>query len=244
MNTNKLNLIKSAVLATILFVIANCPSSAFKYFESDSTANASDSSRVESAISGAATSGVYSKDQDKLFNYRLGLNIPFLTRAKMDIDYSEGLWSLRTREYENTPWAYFKRNFESLPSSYFTPSGEEVMQREVMLENAFAVPYVKTYNPYGLKVALHDIGLFLGLVEDVSPIIKYSLTITADVEVVVYSVQAIVVATIFKGVQSPGGYTLNWNGRDDKGRKMPAGDYIIEVRAGTERYFRKRVIIN
>jgi flagellar hook assembly protein FlgD len=38
-------------------------------------------------------------------------------------------------------------------------------------------------------------------------------------------------------------YELEWDGRDDKGRAMPAGDYVIEVRVGTDETYRKRVVL-
>ncbi|MBR3090812.1 MAG: hypothetical protein IKH10_02320, partial [Bacteroidetes bacterium] len=86
--------------------------------------------------------------------------------------------------------------------------------------------------------------VLLGIIEDTSPEIKYSLGMIADVEIVIYSVQAKVIATIFKGTQRPGSYKITWNQRDDKGKKMPYGDYIAEVRIGTDRFVRKRIVIN
>jgi flagellar hook assembly protein FlgD len=87
------------------------------------------------------------------------------------------------------------------------------------------------------------IGRFLGLTEDLSPTISYSLFETSHVEIVIYSVQANVIATIFSGRQVPGNYSYTWNGRNDRGMKMGSGDYVGEVRIGEKRYVRKRIYI-
>jgi len=83
-----------------------------------------------------------------------------------------------------------------------------------------------------MKVALGDIAQFFGLAEDVSPVIKYNLDFATEVQIVIYSVNASVVATLFDGHQPAGNYSITWNGRDDKGRKLPSGDYVAEVRIG------------
>ncbi len=130
-----------------------------------------------------------------------------------------------------------------MPEEAYIPGEVEKTLREINIMNSMYVPMVRTYSPYGAKIDFETIGKFLGIVEDVSPTIKYSLAITADVEIVIYSIQAIAVATLFKGVQSPGNYTISWNGRDENGRMMPPGDYIAEVRIGQEKYVRKRIVL-
>jgi flagellar hook assembly protein FlgD len=102
---------------------------------------------------------------------------------------------------------------------------------------------MNTYNPYGLKIPLGAIGKLLGLVQDVSPKMAFELDYNAEVEIVIYSVQASVVATIFKGSKKPGYHTYTWNGRNDQGKKMPPGDYIGEIRIGNRKYIRKRIVI-
>ncbi|MER3329064.1 MAG: FlgD immunoglobulin-like domain containing protein, partial [Candidatus Kapaibacterium sp.] len=64
-----------------------------------------------------------------------------------------------------------------------------------------------------------------------------------EVEVVIYSIQAVVVATIFKGHLPPGSYQRTWTGRDENGRKLPPGDYIGEVRIKGENSYRKQIIL-
>ncbi len=131
----------------------------------------------------------------------------------------------------------------TVPNSYYAPSAVEIAQYQNNILQSMYVPFTPTYMPFGFKMQLNTIGMFLGIIEDVTPTISYKLESTINVEVVVYSIQAVVVQTIFKGSQNPGSYSLTWNLRDDKGRRMPPGDYIIEVRIGNYKYVRKRTVI-
>lgn len=194
------------------------------------------------ALTGSSKSG-FTSEQDSLFLYELNNKLPFSVRMRRDLDISEALWKSYAKIIEESPWDYFKKHMASLPRSVFEPTGQEIANHEIGMINALSIPGVFKFNPNGGLVTFGQIASFLGLSEDVSPVIKFQVNITADVEVVVYSVQAVAVATLFKGVKMPGAYTYNWNGRDDKGRRMPAGDYIAEIRIGTERFIRKRIVI-
>jgi hypothetical protein len=95
-----------------------------------------------------------------------------------------------------------------MPSNIFEPLPTEVVQHRLARISALSIPTVYDFKGGGLQFDLRDIGVFLGIVEDVSPEIIYTLSITADVEVVIYSVSAIRIATIFAGTQKPGKYTI------------------------------------
>lgn len=204
--------------------------------------NRNDTSKVESSLP-SQYRNVYTLEQDSAFKKALDFQLPFSLRSRLDLELSEPLWRVATRTMANDPWTAAMNSLSSLPPGIFDPRDVEVVQWQTNIMNSFYVPFLKTYSPYGAKVDFETIGKFLGLVEDVSPVIKYNLSITADVEVVIYSIQATVVVTLFKGYQTPGNYTINWNGRDDQGRLMPAGDYIAEVRIGPDRFVRKRILI-
>lgn len=221
------------LLAVFLLTISLAPCSLYSQSQPDS---------IETALPGQSRN-VFTAEQDSAFRSALDMNIPFSLRARLDLELSESLWQVASRAIEKNPWLSAMNALSSLPEGIFNPSDIEMVQWQTNIMNSMYVPFVKTYSPYGTKVDFETIGKFLGLVEDVSPIIKYNLNITADVEVVVYSIQASVVAVLFKGLQSPGNYTINWNARDDKGRQMPPGDYIAEVRIGEDRYVRKRIVI-
>ncbi len=201
-----------------------------------------DTTKVESLLP-SQYGNVYTLEQDSAFKRALDLQLPFSLRARLDLELSEPLWRVSSSKIESNPWTAAMQSLSNLPEGTFSPSGVEVVQWQTNIMNSLYVPFMRTYTPFGVKVDFETIGKFLGLIEDVSPVIKYNLSITADVEVVIYSIQATVVATLFKGVQSPGNYTINWNGRDEQGRLMPAGDYIAEVRIGVDRYVRKRIVI-
>ena len=90
-------------------------------------------------------------------------------------------------------------------------------------------------------INLGDIARVFGFGEDVSPIIRYVVDETIEVEIVVYSTQAMVIKTVFSGIQAPGTYTITWDGREQSGKTATTGEYIAEVRLGGERLMRKRI---
>ena len=203
-----------------------------------------DTTKVPAEMSATGQSRtVYSAYQDTAFFNAMRLKLPTVLRAKLDLDYSEALWNLRIKNATESTWDYIRRSLSNLPPEAYQYDPVEYVMAQTNLINSLSVPGIYQYRPQPGLVSLGAIASFLGLTEDVSSKIQYQLSITADVEVVVYSIQAVVVANMYKGVQTPGSYTLNWNGRDDKGRKMSSGDYIIEVRIGKDRYIRKRVVI-
>jgi flagellar hook assembly protein FlgD len=129
------------------------------------------------------------------------------------------------------------------PSEYYTPTGEQMTAQWDNIMRSQYVPFMQTIPSAGIQVPLSAITTFLGLTEDVSPVIKYEIDFSDEVEIVIYSIQARVVRTMFKGNQTPGTYKFTWNGLDDYGRKMLTGDYIGEVRIGKSRYVRKHIQI-
>ncbi len=185
----------------------------------------------------------YSKNQDSAFYRIVNLQLPINVILRNNLMFSEDIWNFERSVSHGTPWQIALQNVRNIPPEFYNPSPVEMVQRQVMIENAFDVPFVKTIQRYGLQISTEAIASFFGLTEDVSPRISYSLDFNAYVEVVVYSIGASVVATLFEGKQPPGNYTLTWNGRNSDGRLMPSGDYIAEVRIGNEKYIRKRIVV-
>lgn len=181
--------------------------------------------------------------QDSSFNAAMQMNIPASARLKYDLHNSQALWRLEQEIAKGTPWQVAIQNMQNIPEEAFEPSGIEVTLHQLNIQQSLSIPYARTYSPYGAKINLSTIGRLIGVTKDVSPEINYSLDYPTDVEVVIYSLKAVVIATIFDGSQQAGSYTFTWNGRDDKGRKMPSGDYIGEVRVGKDRYIRKRIVL-
>lgn len=142
------------------------------------------------------------------------------------------------------PWQTAMKSLD-LPPEYFLPSGRERVMSAYNIAQSQYVPNLSPYknpNP-GVQISLSSIAAFLGLEEDVSPVMQYVIDYATEVQIVVYSPQAKVIATIFDGRQAPGKYRITWNGRDDAGRRMPPGDYVSEVRIGKERFARKRIAL-
>lgn len=76
------------------------------------------------------------------------------------------------------------------------------------------------------------------------PRISYRVRQSARVQAVVYSTTALIVRRLLDQEQRPGTYEIEWDGRDDKGRLLESGDYVLEVRVGNENVYRKRVILS
>jgi hypothetical protein len=184
----------------------------------------------------------YQEFQDSLYKRFLNLNVTSKTLFQFNLSLSDDEWSKVINNTSELPYQAALRSLNAVPSISFIPTGEEKVRYASNLEAARHVPFVQ-YPNYGVKVALNDIGVFLGLIEDTSPEIFYTLDSPNDVEIVVYSIQAKVIATLFNGKQIPGKYKLTWNYRDDNGRKMISGDYIAEVRIGNVKFIRKRIVI-
>jgi hypothetical protein len=61
--------------------------------------------------------------------------------------------------------------------------------------------------------------------------IKYSLPNQANIQAFVLSINGKIIRSFSCGNQNAGSYSLDWNGRDDFGFKMPKGTYVVIVRA-------------
>lgn len=187
-------------------------------------------------------SSTYAPYQDSIFNRFLQLKIPARTLFNYNLALGDAAWKDLQNQNQILPHQAAMEALAKLPSSAFLPTGVEQTLYATNLQMSQYVPF---QNPhlFGLKVPLSDIAQVLGLAEDVSPEIVYSIDAPMDVEIVIYSIQAKVIATLYKGRQAAGSYKITWNLRDDNGRRMPSGDYIAEVRIGESKFIRKRIVI-
>lgn len=191
---------------------------------------------------GGAPFEKFTAEQDSAYIRAMRLKIS--TRAKFLHDLKMLSSGFKMPSSTEDLWASAQRNVQ-IPAEYLKPSPVEMTLHQYNIRKALSVPYLNTMPPYGTTgVPISTIKKLFGLEEDVSPEIKYSIETTSEVEIVIYSIQAVVIATIFKGYQTPGNYIFTWNGRDDNGKLMPPGDYIAEVRIGNSKYIRKRIVIN
>jgi FlgD Ig-like domain len=184
----------------------------------------------------------YTAQQDSAYQKALRDRLPnqlLIYEALSLLDYTKYLQRLS----KDNPWRIAKATLAEIPSDYYLPSGTEIVQHQLAIIASQYVYEVPSFQSGGIKIPMSTVGKMFGFTEDLSPIIKYSLDHHSDVEIVIYSVGAVVIATIFHGPQAPGFYKRTWNFRDDDGKKMPSGDYIAEVRIGSERFLRKRILI-
>ena len=189
------------------------------------------------------SSSKYTADQDSAYYRMLRLGIPAGTLAQLHSKIIAFGLKQRLAEAKENPFEILLRNMD-LPAEYYLPRGSEIVQRQEMIARSQQIP---TGRPStigaGVQIPLSSIGSFLGITEDVSPIVTYAVDYSMCVKVVVYSTAAKEIAIVFQGQQVPGKYQLAWNGRDDKGRPMPAGDYVAEVRLGNDKFVRKRITV-
>ncbi|MBS1538485.1 MAG: hypothetical protein JST20_12140 [Bacteroidetes bacterium] len=207
------------------------------------TLNTSPSGKVELIERIGGGEYPFTPEQDTAYYRALRLHTPTGTLAQLHARMFSGIWSEMHMQSRKNPWEIARQNLE-IPADYYKPSAQDRALYAYNIAKSQEIPTGLGRTPgTGLQIPLSDIGAFLGLTEDVSPVLNYSVEYPMLVEVVIYSPQARVITVIMKAKQYPGNYRLTWNGRDDKGQKMPSGDYVAEVRLGNERYVRKRIEI-
>ncbi|MCL2039104.1 MAG: hypothetical protein FWG85_01585 [Bacteroidetes bacterium] len=220
-------------LLCLLFVVLNS--------ESILCYNVDDTSK---SLSSSDNNQQYAPEQDSNFFRDSKLNFGFLYWLKKSILTTDYEWQIYKKEFLNTPSNNLQESFARMPSNIFAPDPVEIVQRQIAKQDALSIPTIRFYKGgTGINLDMRDIGLFLGLVEDTSPKITYTLKYNCDIEIVIYSISAKIIATIFSGTQKPGNYTTYWNGKDEYGKQVPPGDYIAEVRIGSERFIMKRIVI-
>lgn len=191
---------------------------------------------------GQSSRNNYSPYQDSVYNRAVRLRIPIAVRLNNDYHLFEKKRQLERELENNLPWQIALENLNFDPE-ILKPSPQEFVQRQEMIRRSLYVPFMPILRNAGLSIGLQDIGRFFGLVEDVSPVMKFKTEHTEEIEIIIYSIQAVAIARIYKGVLYPGRHTFTWNGRDDKGRPMPSGDYIGEIRIGSTRFYRKKITL-
>ncbi len=185
-------------------------------------------------------------EQDSAYAAAMALRIPAARRFAASLQETSSYLRYRT-ELERRPsiWEQIQKTMD-IPASILQPTPQERTQYQLTIANAMYVPGVLLY-PMGTgnaMVSFGDIAKLFGIAEDVSPVIRYVVDETIEVDIVVYSTQAIAVSQPFRGIQSPGAYTLTWDGRDANGKTVVSGEYIAEVRLGNQRIMRKRITWN
>mgnify|MGYP000032737819 CR=1 FL=1 len=184
----------------------------------------------------------FTPEQDSAYVRELRSALPPAARFAAALRASQAQWERLQEQALPTAWQSALRNLQ-LRQELLSPDAQELVQYQYALQQAQALPNPTLRRTPGATAAipLETIARFLGLSEDLSPRISYGVPAVARVQVLVYSVQALRVATLLDEVQRPGRYELTWNGRDDQGRALPPGDYVAEIRIGELLRYYKRI---
>jgi hypothetical protein len=71
--------------------------------------------------------------------------------------------------------------------------------------------------------------------------IRYTLDRTADMSLKIYDVRGAVVRVLHTGVQEAGTHSIQWDGRDDNGRRVAAGAYFYQLQTDDRREAKKMI---
>lgn len=214
-------------------------------FWGDSTGSDSTQMQPEPTMPGGSE-GSFLPIQDSAFIQALRLGIPFQSRLALDTKaFLSQVFSMQKRSEEMTPLMAIQRNLQ-LPAEVFRPRGEEISNFQYNIVKTMGLDQYSLF-PYmmfnSFQIPISAISSFFGVTQDVSPTIRYTVEKPNTVRIVIYSPQAKQVAVVFDKFVGAGGYSITWNGRADDGRKLPAGDYIAEVRIGDTRVQLKHIVL-
>ncbi|MFY8001065.1 MAG: hypothetical protein ACOVSW_20905 [Candidatus Kapaibacteriota bacterium] len=189
--------------------------------------------------------------QDRAFYEALRFDISPRVRFQFAARQFSMMWLAAQEARKYTPQEAAIAAMTSIDPRAFVPTAKEQTFYNYGIAQSFTIPGV--YDPFarygglpgvggsGISIPLSLIGSLLGLTEDVSATIRYTVEQPAEVEIMIYSIQAIGIARILKAPQNAGGYSITWNLKNDAGLPVPRGDYIAEVRIGNGAFVRKRI---
>jgi hypothetical protein len=73
--------------------------------------------------------------------------------------------------------------------------------------------------------------------------IRYQLAQASAVSLLLYDAAGRLVRTLADGVKEPGYYMVQWDGRDDLGRKVPAGVYFVTLQTQDYNKVEKAILL-
>ena len=77
-----------------------------------------------------------------------------------------------------------------------------------------------------------------------STVIEYDIFKSADVTIKIYDNLGKEIFSLLNNIyQNPGTYTLNWNGKDNKGRSVPSGLYYYKLESGNKSVTKKMILL-
>lgn len=142
----------------------------------------------------------------------------------------------------STPQAVMLRNL-AFNARDWQPTEADRARREDDILRSQDYDYIFGGRRY-LKLAsipMSDIFTALGLKEDVTPRITYTVTSTQHVTVIIYTLSAVRFVTVVDADQAPGTYRITWDMKSPGGQRAASGDYVAEVIVGNTVALRKRI---
>jgi parallel beta-helix repeat protein len=73
--------------------------------------------------------------------------------------------------------------------------------------------------------------------------IEYTIPRISDVNISVYTILGARVKTLLNKRQNAGRYTITWDGRDERGNKLPSSLYFLRLEAGVDNETRKLLLV-
>lgn len=109
------------------------------------------------------------------------------------------------------------------------------------------LPYVEVTEG-GLELSDSEVPIEYGIDNFPNPFnpsteIRYQLPQSEKVQIVIYNVLGQEVRTLVNGKQEAGRYTVQWNGDNEQGYKVPSGMYFLRMKAGKFMTNRKLLLL-
>ena len=76
-----------------------------------------------------------------------------------------------------------------------------------------------------------------------STVVQYGLPASERVRITIISLLEQEIAELANTVQTPGSYRVVWNGKDQQGKDMPSGIYMIRLQAGSTQHVKKAMLV-
>ncbi len=184
----------------------------------------------------------YTPAQDSAFQKALELNIPPEIRFIYELEQMQLDFQYQEQNRQKDVWMESLIDLTNRYPDILKPHQVDIVQAKLDRKNSMYVPYLSVLGDGGVQIPLSSIGKFLGVIKDTSPVIKYELEYECHVEVVIYNMSGVVIATLADERQGIGKYTYVWNFQDDDGTLYEKGEFIAEVRKGKFELFRKTII--
>ncbi len=162
------------------------------------------------------------------------------------VPYAETLWRLTGYEDDSLPW------FSQFEGQNFQPEQEQYRHDFDSTETLYAVvEYAIMFveKPTLVEGEEGEVPRYFELRQSYPnpfnnhAVIKYSLSKTTDVSLVIYNILGQKVRTLVKNQRQNGDVSVIWDGKDGSGRDLSSGIYFYQLRAGQFTQTKRMVLL-